>query len=136
MLAGSLAHSGLLGLGREEDWASHFIVHEIGALYDETHGITLYIVFPVWMKYVYKTNLDRFVQFAKRVFQVSTDGKTREDIALEGIYRFEGFLKELGLPTSFKEAGLPTDKIHLMAEKVTENGPLGRFKKTGKRGCN
>jgi len=70
MWAGTIAHNGLLGTGRIEDWASHNIEHEISAIYDVAHGAGLAVVFPAWMKYVYKNNLDRFVQFAVRVWNV------------------------------------------------------------------
>ena len=129
MFAGTIAHNGLLGVGREEDWSSHDIGHEISALYGTTHGETLSIIFPAWMKYVYKENVDRFVQFATKVFDVSEAEMDKDEIAIEGIKRLEGFISDIGLPKSFTEANLPTDKIDLMAEKATEDGPLGNFKK-------
>ena len=61
MLSGTIAHNGILGLGRQEDWGTHRIGHEITALYGTTHGVTLAIAFPAWMKYVYKENMNRFV---------------------------------------------------------------------------
>ena len=33
-LAGTVAHNGLLGLGREEDWGCHNMEHELSAIYD------------------------------------------------------------------------------------------------------
>ena len=129
MFAGTIAHNGLLGVGREEDWSSHDIGHEISALYGTTHGETLSIIFPAWMKYVYKENVDRFVQFATKVFNVSEAEMDKDEIAIEGIKRLEGFISDIELPKSFTEANLPTDKIDLMAEKATEDGPLGNFKK-------
>lgn len=129
MLAGSLAHNGLLGMGREEDWGSHKTGHEISALYGTTHGVTLGIILPAWMKYVYKENVDKFVQFAINVFGVTTENKTNEEIALEGIKEFENFINDIGIPTSFTEAGLPSDEFELMASKATEDGPIGNFKK-------
>lgn len=132
MFAGTIAHNGLLGAGREEDWASHDIGHEISALYGTTHGETLSIIFPAWMKYVYKENLDRFVQFATNVWGVSDQGNSKEEVALEGIKKFEEFLTDMGLPKSFTEANLPFDGIELMASKASENGPFGSFKKLNK----
>lgn len=129
MLAGTLAHNGLLGLGRKDDWASHDISHEMSALYGTTHGVALGIIFPAWMKYVYRENLDRFVRFANKVFHIDMEEKTKEDIALQGIKSFESFLRDMGLPRTFTEAGLPTDEFELMAEKATENGPFGNLKK-------
>ena len=133
MLAGTIAHNGLLGLGRDEDWASHDIGHELSAFYGTTHGITLGIIFPAWMTYVYNENIDRFVQFATNVFNVKVSGKTQEQIALEGIEAFKGFLKDIGLPTSLLEANLPTDNFELMAGKATKGSVLGSFKKLEKQ---
>lgn len=132
MFAGTIAHNGLLGAGREEDWASHDIGHEISGLYGTTHGETLSIIFPAWMKYVYKENLDIFAQFATNVWGVSEQGMSKEELALEGINKFEEFLTDMGLPKSFTEASLPLDEIELMANKATENGPLGGLKKLNK----
>lgn len=132
MLAGTIAHNGLLGLGREDDWSSHDIGHELSAFYGTTHGVTLGIIFPAWMTYVYKANINRFVQFATNVFNVNAEGKDKEEIALEGISVFKKFLKDIGVPTSLSEANLPTDNFELMAEKATKGGKLGRFKSLSK----
>lgn len=132
MLSGTFAHNGLMGLGRQDDWASHQIGHQLSALYGATHGDTLAIVFPAWMKYVYKNNVDRFVQFAEKVFDVSSEGKTKDQVALEGIAKFEEFLKDMGLPRRLSEAKLPTDKIELMAEKAVNGGTIGALKKLDK----
>jgi hypothetical protein len=129
MLAGTIAHNGILGVGREEDWSSHNIGHQLSALYGTTHGVTLSIIFPAWMKYVYKDNLDRFNKFAVNVFDISDAGKSKEIVALEGIKAYEDFLKEIGLPTSFKEANLPSDRIEEMAQKAVIKGKLGGLKK-------
>ncbi len=64
----TVAHNDSLDLGRETDWASHDIEHELSGIYDIAHGAGLSIVFPAWMKYVYKENKPRFEQFAYRVF--------------------------------------------------------------------
>lgn len=129
MLAGTIAHNGVLGIGREGDWASHGIGHEMSALYGTTHGRTLSIIFPAWMKYVYKDNLDRFAQFATNVFGVSLVDKTLEEVALEGINSLITFIKDMGLPVSFKDEDLPVDKFDFMAERATEGGrSLGSLK--------
>ncbi len=128
MLAGTIAHNGLLGMGREDDWASHGIGHEMSALYGTTHGRTLSIIFPAWMKYVYKENVDRFVQFAINVFGVSVVNKSLDEIAMEGINSLITLLRDMDLPISFEEEGLPTDKLDLMAERALEEGPIGGLK--------
>lgn len=127
--AGAIAHNGLLGAGRSSDWASHMIEHEISGIYDVTHGAGLAVVFPAWMKYVYKEDINRFVQFAVRVWDVDYTFGEPERIALEGIARMKAFFKSIGLPVSLKEMAVGSDRLEEMAAKGTKDGPLGAFKK-------
>lgn len=135
MWAGTLAHNDILGVGRSEDWASHNIEHELSALYDIAHGAGLAIVFPAWMKYVYKQDLDRFVQFAVRVFGVEQDFHNPEHTILEGIRRLEDFFRRIGLPTTLAEAGIAADRLAEMAAKATHGDTitLGNFMPLGQR---
>ncbi|OLS03416.1 iron-containing alcohol dehydrogenase [Tissierella creatinophila] len=128
MLSGSIAHNDLLGLGREDDWASHDIGHEISAIYGTTHGVTLAIIFPAWMKYVYRENIDRFAQFGREVFGVKEDDD-RGKMAIMAIEEFENFLKNISLPTRLSDIDIDEKNFELMATKATEAGPLGSFKK-------
>jgi hypothetical protein len=91
MWASTIAHNDLLSTGRIGDWASHAIEHELSGIYDVPHGAGLAVVFPAWMKYVYKEDVDRFVQFATRVWDVEMDFSNPERTALEGIYRLTQF---------------------------------------------
>ncbi|NLB69227.1 MAG: iron-containing alcohol dehydrogenase [Lentisphaerae bacterium] len=132
--SGYVAHKGLLGLGRDEDWACHAIEHELSAIYDVPHGAGLSVVTPSWMKYVMKENLPIFVQFAVKVMGVDGSFREQEKIALEGIRKLEEFYKAMGLPTTFKELGIEEDKIELMAKKATriafgQERQLGKLKK-------
>ncbi|NLY19689.1 MAG: iron-containing alcohol dehydrogenase [Tissierellia bacterium] len=129
MISGTIAHNGVLGLGREDDWASHRIGHEITGLYGTTHGVTLAIIFPAWMKYVYKENTKRFARFAVEVFNIDRNNKNDEELAKAGIAAFEDFLVEIGMPTRLSEADIPVDQFALMAEKCCGNGYVGSFRK-------
>jgi len=118
MWAGTVAHNDILGRGREEDWACHCIEHELSAKYDIAHGAGLAIVFPAWMKYVYRHDVNRFVQFAVRVWNVDQDFQNPEKTALAGIERLEKFFKGLGLPVRLSEAGIGEEHLAEMAEKA------------------
>jgi alcohol dehydrogenase YqhD (iron-dependent ADH family) len=133
MWTGTIAHNGLLGTGRTEDWASHKIEHELSGIYDVAHGAGLAVVFPAWMKYVYKKGINRFVQFAKRVWDVEIDLNNPEWTALEGIRRLEKFFKEIGLPTTLRELNIPEDRFDEMATKCLGRGPVGGFMKFEKQ---
>ncbi|MDY0236821.1 MAG: iron-containing alcohol dehydrogenase [Gudongella sp.] len=132
MLSGTIAHNGLLGIGRVDDWASHGLGHQLSALYGTTHGVSLAIMFPAWMKYVYRNNLEIFNKFAINVFGVMDIGKSAEHIALEGIKEFEDFLRDIDLPTTFSAAEIPTNEIERMATAAVIHGSLGNLRKITK----
>ena len=119
MWAGSIAHNDLLGTGREQDWASHGVEHELSAIYDVAHGAGLAVVFPAWMKYVYRHNIPRFVQFAVRVWNVENDFHDPEKTALEGIERTREFFGSIGLPVTLQQLGVADDRFEEMADKCT-----------------
>ena len=128
MWAGMLAHNNSVGVGREQDWASHQIGHEISAKYDTAHGASLAVMFPAWMKYVYKHDVKRFVQFATRVWDVDPAGKSEEEIALAGIEAMQAFFISLGMPATLEEAGGSAADIPALAANVV-NGRTGNFVK-------
>jgi alcohol dehydrogenase YqhD (iron-dependent ADH family) len=129
MWSGSVVHNNLFETGRTADWGSHQIEHELSAIYDIPHGEGLAVIFPAWMKYVYKSNIERFAQFASRVWNVNVYFDDLEKAAREGIKNFEDFLKEIGLPTRLEQIGIHNDRFEEMASKCTEGGPIGQFMK-------
>lgn len=133
MWSSTFAHNGFLDTGRIADWASHVIEHELSGIYDITHGAGLTIIMPAWMKYVYKTDMERFMQYANRVWDVEYDLANPEGMIFEGIYRMEQFFKRIGMPTTLKEAGIECteERLFEMAEKATPFGPVGNFQKLG-----
>ncbi|ADO76561.1 iron-containing alcohol dehydrogenase [Halanaerobium praevalens] len=127
MWTGTIAHNGLLGTGREEDWASHGIEHELSGIYDVAHGAGLAVIFPAWMNYVYQHDLERFAQFAHRVWDIEPDFKDLEQTAYQGIKKTKEFFSSIGMPVSLKELEIPEDRLEEMAQKATENGEIGSF---------
>ncbi len=132
MWAGTIAHNNMLNSGRDGDWASHAIEHELSGIYDIAHWEGLAIVFPAWMKYVYKENIDRFVQFSNRVFWVDYSMDQKELAVHEGIRRLEEFYRSLNLKTKLSEIDIKDDQFMNMAEKCTKNGNIWLFKKLDK----
>lgn len=135
MWTGTIAHNGILGVGRTEDWGSHMLGHEISALYDLTHGATLSIIIPQWMEYVYQTDLTRFVKYAVNVWHVEEDFYHPERTALEGIKRTKEYFRSVGMPVSLSEAGIGAEGIEEMAEKCIKYGAVGGFVKLEKEDC-
>ncbi len=133
MWAGNIAHNDLLSTGRVGDWGSHQIEHELSGIYDIAHGAGLAVIFPAWMKLVYKHDVARFAKFATRIWGVDYSFDDPERTALEGIHRMELYLHELGLPITLKELSIKPDRFEEMATKCTASGPVGHFVKLGKK---
>lgn len=122
MWSGSLAHNNLTGCGNDGgDFSTHLLEHEIGGMFDVTHGAGLAAVWPAWARYSYKSALPRFVRFAVNVMQVKPEG-TEEEIAQKGIQAMEAFYHSIGMPANMKELGIaPTDRqIREMAVRCAE----------------
>ena len=132
MWAGSLSHNGLTGCGAaERDFASHILEHELGGMFDVTHGAGLAAIWGTWARYVYKDCLDRFVKFAVNVMEV-TPGATDEETALKGIEAMEDFYRSIGMPTSIHELGIDytDEQIEIMAHNaiIASGGKRGSAK--------
>ena len=132
MWAGSLSHNGLTGCGTGGgDWACHQLEHELGGLYDVTHGAGLAAIWGSWARYVYDVNPERFAQFATNVFDIPC-GLDFEKTALAGIEAMEDFFRSIKMPVSLHELGLDLDdqQIHELAFKCSyeDTRTIGVFK--------
>lgn len=121
MWGGTLAHNGLCGTGRDEDWASHFIEHELSALYDVAHGAGLAVVFPAWLTYVTRINPGKVAVWAERVMMVSRDGRDDVAVAQEGIARLKEFYHAIGMPVTLGELGVPDADIEVLVKNLHSN---------------
>lgn len=134
MWAGMVAHNNIVGVGRDQDWNSHGIEHELSALYDVAHGAGLAVIFPAWMKFVYKHDVMRFAQIAVRLWGCQMDFQNPEKTALEGIAKYEAFLQSIGMPVSFKEIGAKEEDIPVLVEKFgIGEGKTGGFVQLDKK---
>ena len=53
----------------------HQFGHVLSARYDMTHGASLSITMPAYMRHLSRHRLDRYVQFAGRVLGMRTRGR-------------------------------------------------------------
>lgn len=131
MWAGMMAHNNSCGVGRTQDWASHDIEHELSAIYDCAHGAGLAVVFPAWMTYNMRHDINRFAQLAVRVWGCQMDFQHPENTAKAGIAELKKFFKAIGMPTNFSELGAKEEDIAVMAHTAcygdVRNGTIGGF---------
>jgi len=132
MLAGTMALNGFVSMGKEEDWASHAIEHEISAIYDIPHGAGLSIVFPNWMKYVIDEGVEKFAQYGKRVFDINDEGKNEKEVALEAIKETREWFNRMNAPANLSYYDIDKNDLEIMAEKAVESGKIGNYKNLDK----
>ena len=108
----------LISRGKSTDWMVHMIGQAVGAYTDATHGMTLSAVSLPYYRYILPYGVAKFKRFAVEVWNVSTDGKTDEQIALEGLSEMENWMKELGLALNITELGANMDMIEGIADST------------------
>lgn len=121
MWAGTMAHNGVCGVGRAEDWTSHGMEHELSALYGVAHGAGLSVVFPAWLSYVSQFNPAKVEQFGRRVFGVHTAG--------EAINELKKFNSSIGMPVTLSELGIASPDIPLLVSNLhkTKGSIIGSY---------
>ena len=127
MMLSPWAINGVMKVGRQGDWASHGLAHELSGQWDVAHGAALAVIFPAWMRYVHHTHPELFVKFAVNVFDLEQNFEDPEQTIMAGIAALEDFFHKLGLATRLSGLvkGEITDEVlHTMAARV-QYGPDG-----------
>lgn len=131
MWAGMLAHNNCCGVGRQQDWSSHDLEHELSALYDCAHGAGLAVAFPAWMEYTMHHDVMRFAQLASRVWGCEMDFQHPEITAKAGIQALRNFLRSIGMPQTLGELGGKEEDIPYLAHTAAygngQDGTMGGF---------
>ena len=125
MWASAMGENSILKIGKITDFQAHQIEHQLGAYTDCNHGRGLAVIHPVLYRHIYKEGLSRFARFGRNVW--GADG-TDEETALAGINNLADFIKEMGLPTTFREMGI-TDTQCFQAVADSTNVTAGCCKK-------
>ena len=112
----------LVGKAKRQDWMVHMIGQAIGAVTDATHGMTLAAVSIPYYKYIMHSGLHQFVRFATDVWNVCPEGKTDEEIALEGLAAMESWMDEIGVAKKASEVGVTPDNIEKIADATVLGG--------------
>lgn len=123
MWISTIAQNNTLGVGREQDWATHLIANELSALYDTPHGATLSIIMGSWMRVAADRNPMRFARYATEVFGISRLDRDERELAAAGIEATEAFFRALSMPVCFADFGLDGRDIDAMVERIEFTGP-------------
>ena len=146
MWAGTLAHNDIAGCGRglvptarAGGWESHGLEHELSAHHPEiTHGAGLAVVMPAWMRFVWRSDPQRFLDFAEGVFGIepveeeyAPRDEAIEDAVMATIDELQAFFRSIGMPARLADFGLTADDIDpLIGTLRTNKGEqFGAFQK-------
>lgn len=125
MWSGSISHNQLTGLGGLGDFSGHALEHELSGMFDVAHGAGLAAIWCWWARYVVKSDINRFAQYAINVWDCILDPIDPEITALEGIKRTEDFFISIGMPVNLSQLGigkLSEDQITELAIKCSYFG--------------
>lgn len=89
MWSSTMALNGLIGKGVPVDWATHQIGHELTALYNIDHAMTLAIIFPNLFKLKFENKKDKLAQYGERIFGINSGTiEERANLAIEKTIEF------------------------------------------------
>jgi len=120
MWAATMALNKLINKGVPEDWATHFIGHELTAFYGLDHAESLAVIMPHLWWYQRKKKATKLSQYGKRVWGLSGEG---EGLVRKAIDRMVSFFSRLNMPTTLTAFRIDPDEA---AERVQ-----ARFEKRG-----
>ena len=140
MWASTLAHNDIAGLGRNAapggragGWECHGLEHELSAHHTQiTHGAGLAVIFPAWMRYVWRSAPERFLSFGRSVFGIESvdaeaDGvdvapeEAVADAVTATIDELQGFFVSMGMPRTLGELGVTAEDIPALLGTLEQN---------------
>ena len=125
MWAATMALNGLIAAGVPEDWATHYIGHQITALKGIDHGRTLAAILPSLLRYDQKNKQEKILQLGNRVLGTTTVEDT--------IKAIENFFLSLDVPVSLKAYEFTVADVEAVIHTLQISGltALGEKKQFG-----
>lgn len=107
--AAAMGENGILKIGKTGDFQCHMLEHQLGAYTNCNHGRGLAVLHPALYRHYLPEAAGQFARLAVNVWGVEPAGKSQEELASAFVDQLTAFIKEIGLPTSFRELGIPED---------------------------
>ncbi len=125
MLSATMALNGVIGIGVNQDWATHVIGHELTAFYGLDHARSLAVILPSLLRIQKETKKDKLVQFASRIWNIPTSDS--DTMIEKAIRRTENFFNKLKVPTKLSFYKIPKQDFPKIISAVRKHtsGNLG-----------
>lgn len=101
----------LIAKGKTTDWEVHMIGQAVGAYTDATHGMTLSAVSMPYYRLIMPYAVDKFARYAVNVWGVDAAGKSKEEVAREGLEAMEKWMRKIGLVMNISDLGVTEDML-------------------------
>lgn len=122
MWASSIAHNGLTQCGREIQLVVHQFEHEVSGMYPKVaHGAGLAALWCSWARYVYDANINRWLQYAKNVWNLDIDFEHPQKTIEQAIDKQEQYYASIGMPTNLKVLGVKKEDLEKLALGCSRN---------------
>ncbi len=115
MWEATMAENRIIKLGKQTDFQCHMMEHSLGAYTDCNHGEGLAVLHPAYYRRICEAGAEKFARFAVRIWGVSPEGKTQEELARAGVEALADFIREIGMPATLKELGITPENTDLLA---------------------
>lgn len=116
MWSATWALNTLISRGKSTDWMVHMLGQSAGAYTDATHGLTLAAVSLPYYRHILPYGVAKFKRFATEVWNVDSEGKSDEEVALEGLKAMEEWMEKIGVKVTLTDLGATEDMIEGIAE--------------------
>lgn len=117
------ALNGWAACGVQQDWSTHFIGHELTAIYGIDHAQSLAIVLPGLWNADRKNKKVKLLQYAELVFGLT--GENKEQIIDEAITATLDFFNSIGMKTKLADYGIdPEDAAKQVSGRFQERGTV------------
>jgi NADP-dependent alcohol dehydrogenase len=121
MWSATLALNSLISRGVAMDWSTHMIGHELTTFYGLDHAQTLAIILPSMMAFKRDKKGDKMVQYAERVWGVSSSLSKDEKIDI-AINKTIEFLEKVGNPTKLSTYNFGSENFDKVITSLKANG--------------
>lgn len=109
MWEATMSENRIIKLGKKCDFECHQMEHQLGAYTNCNHGEGLAVLHPVYYRHICEAGAKKFARFATEVWGVQPQGRSESELAKLGVEALADFIKEIGMPTTLRELGVPED---------------------------
>ncbi len=108
----------LVARGKTTDWMVHMLGQSVGAYTDATHGMTLSAVSLPYYRYILPYGEEKFARYAVNVWNVNPEGKSKREVAEDGLLAMEAWMKKTGLVMNLTDLGAKPEMLDGMVKST------------------